>query len=171
MITSLFILLIVVISIISSRNNKVYQLLIFHPCRKYQLHRYITYAFVHSSFLHLLFNAGNFLIFGLIAESMMNRTMYIQFIFLSIIISALPYTKKEFILVGFSGCVSAITFFCILHYPVIFAISILYLFYCWYMDKHATDTIAHGSHLWAAIFAFFFTLIFFPDLIFNIFVP
>ncbi len=171
MITILLIVAISILSIICFHKKKIYSGLIFNPYKQYQVYRFISYAFIHSNYIHLISNVVIFFIFGSIAEKFLSVTLYLIFIFLSIFFAVLPYTKKKFKIIGLSGCNSAIIFFCVLHYPVIFFVSSPYLLYCWYSDRNSNDLIAHASHLWGSIFAFFFTLLFFPELIFNIFVP
>lgn len=172
MITSIFIIVIVIISIYGFYNKKIYSGLIFNPDKKIQLYRYITYAFIHKNYVHLIVNIFTLSIFGFIAEAFfLSEVLFLKFILLSIVFSALPYSKKKNNLLGFSGATSAIIFFCILHYPVIFWISVPYLIFCWYMDKYSNDEIAHASHLWGSLFSVVFIAIVDFNLFFNIFVP
>lgn len=171
MITSFFIIVIVIISICGFHNKKFYCALRFEPDKKIQLYRYISYAFIHKNYIHLIGNIFTLSIFGCIAEAFLSEVLFFKFVILSIIFSALPYSTKKDNLIGFSGATSSLTYFCILHYPVIFWVSVPYLLFCWYMDKYSNDEIAHASHLWGSLFAVIFIGIVDFNLLFNIFVP
>ena len=164
-------LLILLISLISFHNRKLFSWLIFHPNKKLQLHRYFTYAFVHANYIHVIVNCFIFFIFSYQVQIILGNILFLEFIFGSILFSILPYIFKDYIIVGLSGCTSALIYFCILQHPVFFWVSIPYLLYCWYRDQYHDDNIAHASHLWGSVFAFLFTLILFPYIVFNIFVP
>lgn len=169
MITNLVILIISILSIISFRNRKFYSALFFHPNKKLQLYRYISYSFIHTNYIHLIVNVFIFFIFGSLVEKNLGEKLYFIFIFLSIVFSILPYITKDFIIVGFSGCTSALIYFCILQHPAFFWISVPYILYCWYGDYNNIGNIAHASHLYGSMFAFIFIFILFPNIIFNIF--
>lgn len=171
MITILLIPIISILSVQSFRNRKFYSALFFHPNKKLQLHRYISYSFVHTNYIHLIVNVFIFFIFGIQVENILGEILYIKFLFLSIVFSILPYITKDFIVCGLSGCTSALIYFCILQHPNYFWISVPYILYSWYADKNNIGNIAHASHLWGSLFAFIFILILFPNVIFNIFAP
>jgi len=171
MITISLIVIVSIISFIGFANNNLYNGLMFLPYKKYQLYRNITYAFVHINHIHLLLNMFNLLLFGVIAEKYIGDKLYILFCISSIIVCIIPYQFRQIKIVGFSGVISGIIYLCVFHYPILFWISIPYLIYTWYADNHMNDSIAHASHLYGMMYAFFFELFFFPQTIFNIFVP
>lgn len=168
MITVCLIVVISIVSIICYNNRSFYYLLIFNPKKKNQLHRYISYAFVHSNYIHLIVNVFIFYIFGNVAETFLSE-WYLTFIVLSIFVSLLPYLLRNNVIIGLSGCNCSLIFFCIINHPQYFWISSFYLLYCWYSDNNSNDNIAHASHLWGSLFAFFFVCIWKFELLFDIF--
>jgi membrane associated rhomboid family serine protease len=147
-------------------------------------YRFLSHAFLHSDYAHLIINMFVLYSFGRILES-----AYFPFVFgkFSTLIFILLYTggiyassivdyyrNKEnpyYNAVGASGAVSALVFSTILLNPnssmgIIFipfihlpswVFGLLYLAYSFYMDKKKNDQIAHGAHAWGAVFGFLFT--------------
>jgi membrane associated rhomboid family serine protease len=79
--------------------------------------------------------------------------------------------------IGASGAVSAVIFAAIFFNPTMkisllfipiptpgWLFGILYVIYCYYMDKKAYDNIGHSAHLAGAVYGFLFPLITKPSL-------
>jgi membrane associated rhomboid family serine protease len=155
--------------------------------------RFVSHAFLHADWVHLIINMIVLFSFGTYVEREFRflenaghiRSGMFSFLFLyfsSIIISSLTtYLKKRkdpyYIAVGASGAVSAVLFTSIFFSPLeklllygIFPIpgilfGILYLGYSSYMGKRDKDHINHDAHLWGAIYGVLFPLFLEPSLI------
>ena len=144
-----------------------------------QYYRFITSAFIHADWLHLIFNMFSFYFFGKAIEyyfaqyGLGGNLSYILLYFLGLIIADIPsYIKHQdnyhYRALGASGAVSAVIFACILFQPwgtimlyfipmpfIVFAF--LYLAYCIYMSKKNIGYVNHDAHLWGSLFGLAFT--------------
>ena len=114
MITGVFIIVIVIISIVGFHNKKIYSRLIFNPDKikfRLQLYRYISHSFIHRTHIHLIINMFTLLIFGLIAEKHLGSQLFLCFFLMASIFSVIPYYRKKFNIVGCSGAISSVIFF------------------------------------------------------------
>jgi membrane associated rhomboid family serine protease len=149
--------------------------------REKEYYRFITSAFIHADWLHLIFNMFSFYFFGKAIEYYFSQyglggnISYVLLYFLGLIIADIPsYIKNQdnnsYRALGASGAVSAVIFACILFQPwgtiliyfipmpfIVFAF--LYLAYCIYMSKKNIGYVNHDAHLWGSIFGLAFTFL------------
>ncbi|MEA3450306.1 MAG: rhomboid family intramembrane serine protease [Bacteroidota bacterium] len=154
-----------------------------------EFHRFITYGFIHASWMHLLFNMFTLYFFAGIVEKSFGAVfgkfgglIYLGFYFLALVVSTLAdfikYRNSSYYnAVGASGAVSAILFTSILLYPnmkIMFILlpipitawffGLLFIAYSIFMAKRNMDNIGHSAHIWGAFFGFVFPIIFYPQL-------
>jgi membrane associated rhomboid family serine protease len=156
-----------------------------------QKYRFLSHAFLHSDYGHLILNMYALYLFGSVLEKdyfpgefgKMAPFFYILMftggIYASSIVDYIRNKDNQYYnAVGASGAVSSIMFSCILLRPldgyfIIFfpfkaidswILGLVYLAYSFYMDRKKTDRIAHGAHAWGAVFGFVFTGILKPSL-------
>lgn len=149
-----------------------------------QKYRFLSHAFLHSDYGHLMINMFVLYSFGGILEKAFFPLLFEKFSTLTFILlytggiyasSIVDYYRHKnnqyYNAVGASGAVSALVFSTILLSPtsnmgIIFIpflkipawiFGVLYLAYSFYMDKRKGDNVAHGAHAWGAVFGFFFT--------------
>lgn len=181
--TILIVVVTAVISIMGFSNRRIINELIMDPIliNSGQYYRLLTSGFVHSDYMHLIFNMFTLYSFGTYMESFFNihgKFLYIIVYLVGIIVSSIPtYIKNRnntrYLALGASGGVSAILFSSILLNPwatlgiffipcpaIIF--GVLYLGYSWYMNKKGTDNIGHEAHFYGAIFGLAITIIIEP---------
>ena len=157
--------------------------LVMHPARVKEfgeVYRFLTSGFVHSDWMHLLFNMYVLYVIGEQVETAflgyfgpgMGRIFFISLYFGAIIISSIPSYLKHQDNYGYSGlgasggtsaiiCVYAFFFpwkwFLIPPLPGIF-LAIGFVLYSDYMERKAIDKIGHGAHLWGAAFGITFII-------------
>lgn len=149
-----------------------------------QKYRFLSHAFLHSDYGHLMINMFVLYSFGSILEggffpmlfgklsALVYILLYTGGIYASSIVDYYRHKdNQDYNAVGASGAVSALVFSSILLSPtsnmgIIFLpflkipawiFGALYLAYSFYMDKRKSGNIAHGAHAWGAVFGFFFT--------------
>ncbi|MEO8447027.1 MAG: rhomboid family intramembrane serine protease [bacterium] len=154
--------------------------LIVHENRYYQM---ITSAFLHTNFMHLLFNMFALYTFGSFLERFFVENFgsfegslyffliyFISLIFGSALTVAFHYKDPQYVAVGASGAVSGIVFSYIIFFPksmlyVFFIPMPAYLFaFLWiafsvYGMKSKLGNIGHEAHLGGAIGGFIATLV------------
>jgi len=185
----------VIISILSFSNIELFNKLKFNAYlikERKEGWRFLSYALVHSGWMHLLINMWVLYSFGDIVEQMLKVYFGLKgelYFFLLYIGGVLFSTLFDFgkhkndpyyNAVGASGAVSAVVFASILLYPegsififpIPFALpswvfGILYLIYSAYMGQKGTDNIGHNAHFWGAIFGLVFIIILIPSSIQN----
>lgn len=195
MITYIIIATVSLITISAFSNREVYYKLMFNPYKikhSNQWYRFISHAFIHAGWEHIIFNMLTLYFFGVFVESEFAHyfgskaiPLYITEFMLASIISSVPsYFKHKdnysYNAVGASGAVSAILYTSILFEPLnkiylffipigipAFVFGIIYLAYSAYMSKRNTDNIGHDAHFWGAVFGFVFPLVFEPKLFIN----
>ena len=151
-----------------------------------EYYRFITHAFIHSpsNILHLFFNMYVLYLFGTNVEQYLmmehggkGRFYYLLLYFGGILFSSLrDYTlhkeNQTYLALGASGAVSAILFAFIIISPTAglvllflpffpipgFILGALYLWSESYFDKRGGTGIAHGAHLYGAIFGMIFII-------------
>jgi len=178
----------VVLSFIGFRNREFLSRMLFIPyliAHSKQYYRFVSHAFMHDpkNLFHLFFNMFVLYQFGLNVElyfksssPVLGTIYYLILYFGAVIFSSLrDYSKYKddpnYIALGASGAVSAVLFSHIIIYPTtalyLFFIPIpipsfifggLYLWFEHYMDKKGGDHIAHGAHLYGALFGVIFTI-------------
>ena len=184
---SLTLLLVLIIGFISWQGfNKdhVKAKLIFHPYAiKYhgEWVRFITHAFIHADWNHLLINLFVLYQFGEVAERFFSylfgseyaSLVFVLFFLGAVIFSSVPdYFKHQdnpsYGSLGASGATSALVFVYIVQdpwnwflfppLPALF-LGIAYLYYSSYMDKKGGDNIGHNAHFWGATYGLAFAFI------------
>ncbi len=156
--------------------------------------RFISYALVHSGWMHLIINMYVLYSFGGIVEETFNAyfgslgSLYFLLLYVGGVLFAtlFDFGKHKddlyYNAVGASGAVAAVVFASILVYPsgtlFIFPIpfplpswlfGIAFLIYSAYMGKKGIDNIGHFAHFWGAIFGIVLTIILIPNVIENFF--
>jgi membrane associated rhomboid family serine protease len=187
-ITSLF-------SIIAINYEEMFARFKFNPyiiLRERQWYRFISYAFVHAGWFHLMMNMFVLYSFGQGVELFMKYyfgargifyylLLYVGGICISVIPSFIKHRNHDWYnAVGASGAVSAIVFSSIIIWPsskIMFLFlpvpipasifGILYLIFSAYMAKRAKDNIGHDAHFWGALFGAIFTIAIKPALAIN----
>ncbi|MBN2639978.1 MAG: rhomboid family intramembrane serine protease [Bacteroidales bacterium] len=183
----------VLVSIVAFSNRELFDKLKFYPYQiknQKQSWRFMSYALVHASWMHLLINMWVLYSFGSIVLGTFQLTFGTKGIFYYLLLyvggvlfsTLFDYGKYKnnvyYTAVGASGAVSAVVFASILIYPTsrigLFPIpigipawifGILYLIYSVYMQKRGTDNVGHSAHFWGAIFGLIFTIIVVPGVI------
>jgi membrane associated rhomboid family serine protease len=184
---SLTLLLVVIIGFISWQGfnkEQVKAKLIFHPYTiKYhgEWVRFITHAFIHADWNHLLINLFVLYQFGEIAEMFFGylfgseyaSLVFVLFFLGAIILSSIPdYFKHRdnpsYGALGASGATSALVFVYIVQDPwnwflfpplPALLLGIAYLYYSSYMEKRGNDNIGHNAHFWGAIYGLIFAFL------------
>jgi len=187
MVTYILIATISLVSFASFNRKDYFNNLLFNPAiikEKGQWYRFLTHAFVHANWEHLIFNMLTLFFFGVFVENTFTLLfdgkgifIYLIEFLLACIVSSIPsYLKHKenysYSAVGASGAVSAILFTSILFNPLnkiyiffipigipAFIFGILYLAYSAYMSKRNIDNIGHDAHFWGAVFGIVFPLV------------
>jgi membrane associated rhomboid family serine protease len=196
MVTIIIVIATAILSFIAFQNPVLMSRYDFSPYRisqRKEYFRFLSHAFLHADWVHLVINMLVLFSFGIYVEKEFGilenagniRSGLVSFIFLyfsSIIISSLStFIKKRkdpyYIAVGASGAVSAVLFTSIFFSPLekilLYGIipmpgivfGILYLAYSSYMGKKENDHINHYAHFWGAIYGMIFPLFLDPSLI------
>lgn len=195
---TLFLLLACVIFSISAFNNRdLFYKLDFQPYmieRNREWYRFISHAFLHADWGHLVINMFVLYQFGRFVEgayaSLFPEKWIFYFLLLylgSILFSTIPgyarnRTNYAYHAVGASGAVSAVVYSFIVIAPTaplrlffvpidipawIFGLGYLGLEY--YLDRNSKSNIAHSAHYFGAIFGVVYTVILEPQLILRFF--
>jgi membrane associated rhomboid family serine protease len=144
-----------------------------------QRYRFLSHAFIHADYGHLIVNMYVLYSFGSLMEvqvfpklfgkwgTLYYIIMYTFGIYASSLTDYIRHQNNQhYNAVGASGAVSALVFSFILIAPVstlgiffpmpAWLFGILYLGYSFYMDRRNRDNIAHGAHAWGAVFGILF---------------
>jgi len=190
MITYLILGITVVVSFICFGNQTLAMKLALSPYQvihRKEWYRVITHGFVHADMTHLLVNMFTFWSFGIYMEQ------YYQYVGLGkwgflllyfggmIFSSSFDLAKQKdnpyYLSVGASGAVSAVLFSSIFFDPwgkiYFFALlpipgilfGVVYMLYCQYMAKQASDHINHNAHFLGALFGFLLPALLNPSLV------
>jgi membrane associated rhomboid family serine protease len=185
----------VIFSIMAFNNRAIFEKYMFsayaikHHGQRY---RFLSHAFIHADWAHLILNMYVLYIFGTALESLYFpdeamfgklSTLYYILLYTGSLYAAsiAEYIKHKdnptYSSVGASGAVNAIIFSFILLNPTAriglffipigipaWVFGIVFLAYSFYMNKRNMDNIGHGAHAWGAIFGFVFTGILKPEL-------
>lgn len=190
--TLALIALTVVASIAAFSDQRLFRALLFEPFvikARGQWYRFVSHAFIHANWPHLLVNMLVLFSFGqqveraLAAYTVFPAAVFVTLYLGGVVFSALPGFKRhahdtDYRAVGASGAVSAVLFayvvmtpangiqFLFLPRPVpAWIFGALYLAYSWYMDKRNEDNVAHDAHFYGAVFGILFMVITEPRLV------
>jgi membrane associated rhomboid family serine protease len=198
MITIIIVILTALVSFIAFQNTGMMARYDFSPYRishRKEYFRFISHAFLHADWMHLIINMIVLFSFGVYVERefrfledaghiQSGMVSFIILYFSSIVISSLTtFMKKRNdpydIAVGASGAVSAVLFTSIFFSPLekilLYGIlpmpgivfGILYLAYSTYMGKKEKDLVNHDAHLWGAVYGLIYPIFLYPGLINN----
>lgn len=170
-----------------------YQFNAYMISHRNQWYRFITHAFLHANWPHLLINMLVLYSFGNNVErgfafyfGESGVICFAGLYFGAIVISSVTTFKKNkdnhwYNAVGASGAVSAVLFANTVFDPfgtvLLYGIlplpslvwSLLYIFYSAYMARQGNDNINHDAHLWGGLFGVIYTLIINPDIAISFF--
>jgi membrane associated rhomboid family serine protease len=150
-----------------------------------EVHRLVTYGFVHADGQHLLFNMITLYFFGGLIERAYSEYLgpvgFAAFYLSALLVSILPsYMKNRndptYRSLVASGAVSAVLFAFILISPwsLIFVFFIpvpaiiyaaLYVGYSVWAERRGQDNVNHSAHLWGAGYGVMFSLIMEPRIL------
>lgn len=156
-----------------------------------QYYRMLSYGLVHADYWHLIFNMLTLYFFGDFVESCFRQVLDVgagTAVYLLMYVTALAVSTSVDLVrhkehpgynaVGASGAVSAVIFTAIFFNPTMrismlfipipmpgWLFGILYLLYCYYMDRRGMDNIGHSAHFVGAVYGFMFPLLVRPSLI------
>lgn len=193
-ITVILIIIISAISIWAFQKPEMQHKLLFQPYRvKHynEWYRFLSSAFVHGSWMHLIFNMFTFYFFGEAVEryvlkplfgSTMGGVYFVLLFVVGVVIAHLSTYQKYkdaayYRSLGASGGVSSVVFCSIMFYPVNdlclygilcipgFILGPLYLMYSYYQGKRGADNINHEAHLYGALFGILFSIVVDPSVI------
>ncbi len=195
-ITLVIIVITALVSIIAFSDRNLFGNLLFDPYlikARNQWYRFLTHAFVHANWSHLLVNMFVLYMFGRNVEPLLGMLTgrggtwpFIALYAGGVLFSALPSYRKHlndplYRAVGASGAVSAVLFAQILMLPTMpvrilfvpvdmpaWVFGVIYLWYSWYMDKRGGDNVAHDAHFFGAVFGVAFVSMLEPSLLFHI---
>ncbi len=196
MINTILLISTILVSLLAFSNAEYVQKLIFNPYivnKNKEWYRFLSSGLIHADLIHLGVNMFVLYSFGGIVEQYFKnyfegRSSYyfILLYFGGMVTSIIPTFNKQknnihYNALGASGAVSAIVFSFIVFNPmqsiclygilclpgIIF--GVIYLVYCYYMDKRAKGNVNHDAHLWGALFGFFFTVLLKPTLVVEFF--
>ena len=185
------------VSIPAFNNRELFFKLDFQPyliIRKQQWYRFLSHAFLHADWGHLVINMFVLYQFGKFVEQSFEALfadrwmLYFGMLYLGgILFATLPGFARNrdnynYHGVGASGAVSAVVYAFILIEPfaplgllfIPFRIpawifGLLYLALEYYLDKNSNSHIAHSAHYYGAVFGVIFTFILEPQLLFRFF--
>lgn len=195
-ITLALVLLATVTSIAAFGNQALSSQLLFEPFvikARGQWYRFITHAFIHANWQHLLVNMFVLYMFGRNVELLLglitggaSALAFVGLFVGGVLFSSLPSYRKHmhdpgYRAVGASGAVSAVLFAQVLMLPTreleflffpkplpAWVFGLLYLVYSWYMDKRGGDNVAHDAHFYGALFGVLYMIVLDPGLILHI---
>lgn len=180
------------VSMAAFGNQRLFGALLFEPFairERAQWHRFITHAFVHANWAHLLVNLFVLFTFGQHVERALAGItpasgLVFGLLYLGgIVFSALPGYRRhaanpDYRAVGASGAVSAVLFAYIMMTPTngirflffpqpvpAWVFGALYLAYSWHMDRRGGDNVAHDAHFFGALFGIVFMAIAHPAVV------
>jgi membrane associated rhomboid family serine protease len=167
-------------------NDNAYAQMILHPysvARGQRRYTVITSGFIHADWMHLFFNMLSFYFFAFRLEPVLGHWQFGVLYFVSLILSDLPTVYKHrndewYHSLGASGAVSAVVFSAILYNPVdkmlimpipigipAWLFGVLYLVYCNYASKRASDNINHDAHMFGALSGLLITIALDPHVV------
>lgn len=183
-----------IVSIIAFSRPEImarYQFNAYMIYHRKQWYRFITHAFLHADWLHLIINMLVLFSFGSFVEGNLryyfgsiSPVLYLLMYFGAVIVSSISTFIKHkndhwYNAVGASGAVSAVMFASVVFGPfmkiLLYGIiplpaiiwAVLYVAYSMYAGKKANDNINHDAHLWGGLYGMLFVLIASPQIAMN----
>ena len=180
-----------IVSFLAFNDQRMMQRLIFNPYvihQRKEWYRFISSGLIHADWLHLIVNMFVLYSFGGVVEDYYKiyfgdqAVVYFLLLYVGGLMASVLITYKKqkdnpgYNALGASGAVSGIVFASIVFDPmqklalygvielpgIIF--GVLYIIFCYYMDKRGGTGINHDAHLWGAVYGFVFTIILRPSL-------
>lgn len=169
-------------------NRNIIDNLMLHPysiSRGKKSYTIFGSGIVHADFNHLIFNMLSFFFFAFTLEQITGSLFFGLLYLASLIISDLPSIIKhknnpQYFSLGASGAISAIIFSYILFDPLqkfylffipigipAYIFGVLYLAYCAYAARQASDHINHDAHFYGALSGLFLTILFHKGILSN----
>lgn len=192
-VTLILIIITVATSIYGWNNSQIQQKWMFNPYAVYhykQYYRFLSSGFIHSNYVHLLFNMIALYFFGNVIESIYKNIfgasgvyLYLITYLVGIIVANIKtFTKHKndsfYNSLGASGGVAAILFASIIYQPTssiylmlipipipAFILGAFYLIYTYYSGKRMADNINHDAHLYGSLFGIAFTILLRPTVV------
>jgi len=161
-------------------HHEVFDKFLYRPYdikNKRQYYRFITSAFLHLDWMHLIFNMISLYFFAPIVESEIGAIGLILLYLTGAVASLIPnYFKNRrfrgYEAIGASGAVSAVVFAAIMLAPfnklmfILLPVSmsawvfgLVYLGISWYMYKRDTDNVGHDVHIYGSIWGIIFVIL------------
>jgi membrane associated rhomboid family serine protease len=127
--------------------------------------RFLTSGFIHSGWMHLIFNMAALYSFGAMLESAVGPVKFLGIYFLSLVTGNLlsvfvHRNKSSYTSIGASGAVSGVVFATIALFPDMsmgllfipmrlpaWLFGLLYVIYCMFGIRSQRDNIGHDAHL------------------------
>ena len=184
------------LSVAAFGDGRLFNAMLFEPFvikARGEWYRFITHAFIHANWPHLLVNMFVLYMFGRNVEVLLpmvtGRPALLHYVLLyagGIVFSSLPSYKRylhdpSYRAVGASGAVSAVLFAQILMLPTspvyfffipfpipAYVFGVLYLAYSYYIDKRGGDNVAHDAHFFGAVYGILFMVMLDPSLLLDI---
>jgi len=168
------------ISLLALYSDELYVRFILHPysfARGEGWYTIITSGLIHRDWSHLLFNMMSYYFFAFTLETYIGHWQFGLLYTLSLVLSDLPTVAKHkndywYRSLGASGAISAVIFSYILFNPLArmglmflpipipaILFGALYLVYCVYASRRASDNINHDAHFYGAISGIGITII------------
>ncbi|HLW06889.1 MAG TPA: rhomboid family intramembrane serine protease [Marinilabiliaceae bacterium] len=188
-ITLIIILVTAAVSIPAFNNRALFYKFDFAPYavdKNKEWYRFLTHAFLHGDWMHLIFNMLVLFFFGDVTQHYFEAYAGVQGTFYFILLylggvafAVLPTYKKHksntaYHSVGASGAVSAVLFSSVIFSPAssicLWGIlcfpgivwAIIYLVYSYTQGKKGGDYINHDAHFWGAIYGVVLTFLTVP---------
>jgi membrane associated rhomboid family serine protease len=195
-ITLIIIAVTALLSIAAFNDQRLFGALLFEPFvikARGEWYRFVSHAFIHANWPHLVVNMFVLYMFGRNVEMLLpfvtGQGALVHYLLLyggGILFSSLPSYQRNihdpsYRAVGASGAVSAVLFaqiimlptspvrFLFIPFPIpAYVFGILYLAYSYYMDKRGGDNVAHDAHFFGAVYGLLFMVLLDPDLLLDI---
>lgn len=191
-ITLIIIVITAAVSIPAFKNLSLFYKLDFSPYQaenRKEWYRFVSHAFVHADWWHLILNMLVLFFFGDITQNYFEAylgeqgTYYFVLLYVGgILFATLPSYRKHrnnpnYHSVGASGAVSAVLFSSVMFSPAtsicLYGLlcfpgilwALIYLVYSYRQGKKGGDHIDHDAHFWGAIYGVLFTFIAIPEAI------
>ncbi len=170
-------------SLLAFYSDEFYSRMLLNPynvSKGHETYTLLTSGFIHKDLVHLLFNMMTYYFFAFSLEVTIGHWQFALLYMVSLIVSDLPtvYKNREnlwYRSLGASGAISAVVFSSIMFDPmgkmgllmipveipaIIF--GALYLVYCVYASRRASDGINHDAHFYGALCGVIITIILIP---------